>query len=260
MNLNVPTITILIKAHGHDEGVKYKPKSLVRILSAAGVCGNSSWTYYKDDFYTKKENAFCSLDINQVRKTDFGSSFYEMVYIHNLMVKNDILKVNSFNLLSPVQDHTYAFTDSLYGIFLVSTRNNTTGYVESDQNLLIRDFKLGRSDFHLDMVCNITKKKRTVLEADEKFRYDLSLSEIVQFYEDKGFGIINIVDFSCRKFHMDEKYKQEFIDGGNPKTKIQKVEQDYLASLKEIGVNIKEYELELTKSKNNLDALYELVN
>ena len=72
-------------------------------------------------------------------------------------------------------------------------------------------------------------------------------------------------DFQLNKNQMANEHDLKLKETENQMAKeknneLQRVEQDYLASLKEIGVNVNAYELELAKSKNKLDVLYELDN
>jgi hypothetical protein len=114
--------------------------------------------------------------------------------------------------------------------------------IDEQRNKLI-DLKLKSDSERLNLENDLNRLR---------FEFQQKLAEMNASFQMAKNKMANEYDLKLKEEENNLAYEK--------KTKIQKVEQDYLASLKEIGVNIKEYELELTKSKNNLDALYELVN
>jgi len=122
------------------------------------------------------------------------------------------------------------------------TKLRLNAEIDEQRNKLI-DLKLKSDSERLNLENDLNRLR---------FEFQQKLAEMNASFQMAKNKMANEYDLKLKEEENNLAYEK--------KTKIQKVEQDYLASLKEIGVNIKEYELELTKSKNNLDALYELVN
>ena len=122
------------------------------------------------------------------------------------------------------------------------TKLRLNAEIDEQRNKLI-DLKLKSESERLNLENDLNRLK---------FEFQQKLSDLNASFQMNKIQTANEYDLKLKEAENSLAFEK--------KKQTQKVEQAYLASLKDIGVNVKEYELELAKSKNKLDVLYELVD
>lgn len=114
--------------------------------------------------------------------------------------------------------------------------------IDEQKNKLI-DLKIKSENERLNLQNELNKSKfdfeQNIL--DQKAGFDLKKSKMK-----------NEVDLKIKEIEANSKIEN--------KKKIQDLNENYLNKLSDLGVDLNAYEIELVKSENRLDTLYELVS
>ncbi len=180
------SITLLIMLHGADianSRCRYDPSKTVRLVSPIKT-GSSHVIYYDDDAdfiidaYQIARNVF---HLAENQKASSLQKLQKTIELFNLKSGPDYPVFPSDSLFNPLIDHLYSLRGEVIpyaGIYVIYDSKNDANPFDTFPERIRYDF---------------SEAKKLTLDNDEILR-----SKLINMYMNKGYGIINIIDLSCR--------------------------------------------------------------